>query len=59
MTQYATQSRSSLPGALDRNNPHDTPAPTAHPLLSAACPPPRVDASEPAELAVVVVRGYN
>lgn len=58
MNQQPTPSRLSPPGAVDRHTRRETAAPAGQPALSAASLP-RVDASEPAELALVAVRGYN
>lgn len=54
MTTNTEQSAEQIaaPRAVDRTQPPASPAPAAPPL-------PRPDASEPAELVPVAVRGYN
>lgn len=58
MTQQSTHARFSPPDTVDRNNRRETASPAEHPARSAARLP-HSDAGEPAELAVVAVRGYN
>ncbi len=58
MTTQANQSRFPEKDTVDRQNRHETAAPATHQAMSAMLQP-LTDASEPAELAIVAVRGYN
>lgn len=58
MTPQPTPTRASQVATVDQQMRRETAAPSDHPLPSAPALP-RPDASEPAELTVVAVRGYN